>query len=106
MKLLKSKKALSTVVTTLIILGISVLLATFVTFCAINVIITRVHEESLQITKLHVWCTKRAMPTTTFMITNTGGRDVVMRARVFVKFSVLTFSCLLVMFGGEEAFME
>ncbi|MGQ9538421.1 MAG: hypothetical protein ACUVTE_02390 [Candidatus Bathycorpusculaceae bacterium] len=77
MKLLKSRKALSTVVTTLIILVVSVLLATVVTFYAINVTTTRVQEESLQITNLHVWCNQSGTIRAAFMITNTGGRDAV-----------------------------
>ena len=78
MKMLKSKRALSTVVTTLIILVVSVLLATVVTFYAINVTTTRVQEESLQITNLHVWCNDTGYATAAFVITNTGGRDVVL----------------------------
>ncbi|MEM4700545.1 MAG: hypothetical protein QXZ51_00170 [Candidatus Bathyarchaeia archaeon] len=78
MKLLKNKKALSTVVTTLIVLVVSVLLATVVTFYAINVTTTRVQEESLQITKLHIWCDNGGNSSAAFMITNTGGRDAVM----------------------------
>jgi|YelNatPaOPRAMG01_1025707.scaffolds.fasta_scaffold02857_14 hypothetical protein len=77
MKLLKSRKALSTVVTTLIILVVSVLLATVVTFYAINVTTTRVQEESLQITNLHIWCASNGTASAAFMITNTGGRDAV-----------------------------
>jgi len=77
MKLLKSRKALSTVVTTLIILVVSVLLATVVTFYAINVTTTRVQEEYLQITNLHVWCAQNGTASAAFVITNTGGRDVV-----------------------------
>ena len=50
-RLLKNKYALSTVVTTLIILVISVLLASVVTYFAINVVSTRVQEESLALTK-------------------------------------------------------
>ncbi len=46
--ILKNRKALSTVVTTLIILVVSVLLAGVVTYFAINVTSTRVQEESLQ----------------------------------------------------------
>lgn len=45
------KKGLSTVVTTLIILVVSVLLASVVTFYAVNVATTRVQEESLFLTK-------------------------------------------------------
>jgi competence protein ComGC len=42
MKMLRNRKALSTVITTLIILIVSVLLATVVTFYAINVTTIRV----------------------------------------------------------------
>jgi len=55
MKLLKSRKALSTVVTMLIILVVSVLLAGVVTLYAINVTTTRVQEEALFLTKPHLW---------------------------------------------------
>jgi len=75
--LLKSKKGLSTVVTTLIILVVSVLLATVVTFYAINVTTTRVAEESLQVYKLHTWHDGGTNSQTAFIIINTGGRDVV-----------------------------
>ena len=78
MKMLKNKKALSTVVTTLIILVVSVLLATVVTFYAINVTTTRVQEESLQIFKLHVWHNGTSFAEAAFLIINTGGRDVVL----------------------------
>ncbi|MEM3725747.1 MAG: hypothetical protein QXK98_02655 [Candidatus Bathyarchaeia archaeon] len=77
MRMLRNKKALSTVVTTLIILVVSVLLATVVTFYAINVTTTRVQEESLQITKLHVWHNGTNFAEAAFLIINTGGRDVV-----------------------------
>jgi len=77
MKMLKNKKALSTVVTTLIILVVSVLLATVVTFYAINVTTTRVQEESLQVFKLHVWHDGDQFAEAAFLIINTGGRDVV-----------------------------
>ena len=71
--------ALSTVVTTLIILVVSVLLAGVVTYFAINVTSTRVQEESLHLTKQHVWydaATGQAQAA--IMIINTGGRDVVL----------------------------
>jgi hypothetical protein len=78
MNLLKNKKALSTVVTTLIILVVSVLLATVVTFYAINVTTTRVQEESLFLTKQHVWYnTTGAWAEAAIVIVNTGGKDVV-----------------------------
>ncbi|MEM1588835.1 MAG: hypothetical protein QXZ68_00710 [Candidatus Bathyarchaeia archaeon] len=77
MRLSNNKKGLSVVVTTLIILVVSVLLATVVTFYAINVVTTRVQEEDLKITELHVWCTNDGNASAAFMVTNTGGRDVV-----------------------------
>jgi hypothetical protein len=78
MNILKNKKALSTVVTTLIILVVSVLLATVVTFYAINVTTTRVQEESLHLTKQHIWYnTTASWAEGAIVIVNTGGRDVV-----------------------------
>jgi hypothetical protein len=78
MKMLKNRKALSTVVTTLIILVVSVLLATVVTFYAINVTTTRVQEESLFLTKPHIWYSAaNETGEAAIMIINTGGRDVV-----------------------------
>jgi len=77
MRMLKNKKGLSTVVTTLIILVVSVLLATVVTFYAINATTTRVQEEYLQIKELHVWCDSSGDSLAAFVITNTGGRDTV-----------------------------
>lgn len=74
---------MSTVVTTLIILVISVLLASVVTYFAINVVSTRVQEESLALTKQHVWNNATATAgnvsysQASLMVINTGGRDVV-----------------------------
>lgn len=82
-KLMKNKYALSTVVTTLIILVISVLLASVVTYFAINVVSTRVQEESLSLTNSHIWLNPKASPgdpnysMASVMVINTGGRDVV-----------------------------
>jgi hypothetical protein len=82
-KLLRNRLALSTVVTTLIILVVSVLLATVLVYYATNVVSTRVQEESLHLTKQHVWQNATApMGSTsysqaTLMVINTGGRDVV-----------------------------
>jgi len=74
---LRNRKGLSTVVTTLIILVVSVLLATVVTFYAINVTTTRVQEESLQIFKQHIWHNGTSYAEAGFLLINTGGRDVV-----------------------------
>jgi len=73
---LKNRLALSTVVTTLIILVISVLLAGVVTYYAINVVSTRVQQESLSLQFLHVWYASGGTEAA-FAIVNTGGRDVV-----------------------------
>jgi len=70
--------ALSTVVTTLIILVVSVLLAGVVTYFAINVTSTRVQEENLSLSKQHVWVTMDGIAVAAIMVTNTGGRDVVL----------------------------
>jgi len=76
--ILKSKKGLSTVITTLIILVVSVLLASVVTFYAINVTTTRVQEESIKMYKLHTWHDGSTYSETAFLLINTGGRDIVM----------------------------
>jgi hypothetical protein len=76
--LLKNRLALSTVVTTLIILVVSVLLAGVVTYFAINVTSTRVQEESLALTKQHIWYdATTGQSQAAIMIINTGGRDIV-----------------------------
>jgi len=82
-RILKNRYALSTVVTTLIILVISVLLASVVTYFAINVVSTRVQEESLALTSTHIWLNPASDPgdatysMASVMVINTGGRDVV-----------------------------
>ena len=76
--ILRNRLALSTVVTTLIILVVSVLLAGVVTYFAINVTSTRVQEESLALTKQHVWYNASSgQSQAALMIINTGGRDIV-----------------------------
>jgi hypothetical protein len=76
-RIAKSRFALSTVVTTLIILVVSVLLAGVVTYFAINVTSTRVQEESLALTKQHVWYDSvNSFAEGVVMVINTGGRDV------------------------------
>ncbi len=79
-RLFKNRLALATVITTLIILVVSILLAGVLTYFATNVVSTRVQQESLLISNNHIW----VPPTATvgpveaaLMITNTGGRDVV-----------------------------
>jgi hypothetical protein len=79
-KILKNRLALSTVVTTLIILVVSVLLAGVVTYFAINVVSTRVQQESLQLTFTHVWVDSNGNSQAALLVKNTGGRDVVINA--------------------------
>jgi len=76
--ILKNRLALSTVVTTLIILVVSVLLAGVVTYFAINVTSTRVQEENLSLSKTHIWVAMDGTAVGATMVTNTGGRDVVL----------------------------
>jgi len=73
----RNRLALSTVVTTLIILVVSVLLAGVVTYFAINVTSTRVQEEAVHLTKQHVWHDGISSSQAAFMLINTGGRDLV-----------------------------
>jgi hypothetical protein len=76
----KSKKGLSTVVTTLIILVVSVLLATVVTFYTINITTNRTQQESLYMSNMHVWYnTTGGWAEGAFVLINTGGRDVVLQ---------------------------
>jgi len=75
--LLKSKRGLSNAVSTLIILVVSVLLATVVTYYAINITSTRVQEEAVNIQKMHVWV-NNTVKEAAFVITNTGGKDILL----------------------------
>ena len=76
--ILKNHIALSAVVSTLIILVISVLLATVVTYYAVNVVSTRVQQEDLSITMQHVWFDSPSQTSeAAFLVVNTGGKDVV-----------------------------
>jgi len=75
--LAKNDKALSTVVTTLIILVVSVLLAGVVTMYAINITSTRTQQEELRLTKQTVWVYANDTAFAALAIDNVGGRDVV-----------------------------
>jgi|SRR5208283_1718061 len=76
-RLLKNRYALATVITTLIILVVAILLAGVLTYFAINVVSTRVQQESVSIPYAHLWVTSAGVAQGALMITNTGGRDVV-----------------------------
>jgi len=88
--LLKGKKGLSTVVTTLIILVVSVLLATVVTYYAINMTTTRVQEENLRVIKAHVWANSSDQ-VAGFVIANIGGRDTLID-KIQVRGQVMDWS--------------
>jgi len=78
MKIIKSRDALSTVVTTLIILVVSVLLAGVVTMYAINITSTRTQQEQLKLSKQAVWVNATGdYAYAALVIDNVGGRDVV-----------------------------
>jgi len=74
-----SRKALSTVVTTLIILVVSVLLAGVVTMYAINITSTRTQQEDLRLSKQKVWVYTSGDATAyaALVVDNVGGRDVI-----------------------------
>jgi hypothetical protein len=80
-RLLKNRYALATVITTLIILVVSILLAGVLTYFAINVVSTRVQQESLSIEQANIWVPSSAtvgpFVEGALIIENTGGRDVV-----------------------------
>ena len=96
--ILKNRLALSTVITTLIILVVAVLLAGVVTYFAINVVSTRVQQESLSITYAHVWVDSSGSAIGALMITNTGGRDVVI-SQIQVRGQPIVWGTTLVYSG-------
>lgn len=74
-RLRQSKRGLSQVVTTLILLVVAVLLTSVVTYYATNITMTRTQQEEARITKQHIW----ANGTSTvagFKLQNLGGRDI------------------------------
>ncbi len=76
-RLLNNKKALSTVVTTLIILVVSVLLAGVVTMYAINITSTRTQQEDLRLSKQAIWVYANGTAFAAVAVDCVGGRDVV-----------------------------
>ena len=75
---INNEKALSTVVTTLIILVVSVLLAGVVALYAVNITSTRTQQEDLRLYKQEVWYNVTGgYSYAALAIDNVGGRDVV-----------------------------
>src|SRR5208283_5866276 len=100
-KILKNRLALSTVITTLIILVVSVLLAGVVTYFAINVVSTRVQQESLSISQADIWVTAAGTAEAGLQITNTGGRDVVI-SQIQVEGIPITITAAMVTTGTSD----
>ena len=74
---IRNRKALSNVVSTLIILVVSVLLAGVVTMYAINITSTRTQQEQLKLTKQALWVYGNGTAIAALSVDNVGGRDVV-----------------------------
>lgn len=84
MKLFRNKKALSTVVATLILLVVSVLLAGVGSYFAINVVGTRVQQEKLYLSSVSVWYENSNSSLGSIIVTNTGATDVIL-SKVTIK---------------------
>ena len=69
-RMLKDRKALSNVVSTLILLSVSVLLAGVVTLYATNITMTRTQQEEIRIGKPHVWVYENGTAIAGFVIDN------------------------------------
>jgi len=76
-RLTGNRSALSNVVSTLIILVVSVLLAGVVTMYAVNITSTRTQQEALKVGKQAVWVYSDGTCYAALAIDNVGGRDVV-----------------------------
>lgn len=75
----KCHKGLGIVVTTLILLVISILLALITTLYAMNMTTSRLPEEDLRVHKNHIWHNSTGdWYEAGFLVTNIGGRDVVL----------------------------
>ncbi len=75
--MIRNGKALSNVVSTLIILVVSVLLSGVVTMYAINITSTRTQQEALKLTKQEIWVYGNGTAFAGVAVDNVGGRDVV-----------------------------
>jgi len=76
-RLIDNKAALSNVVSTLIILVVSVLLAGVVSMYAVNITATRTQQEALKVSKQEVWVYANGTAYAALAIDNVGGRDVI-----------------------------
>jgi hypothetical protein len=76
-RLINSRDALSNVVSTLIILVVSVLLAGVVSMYAVNITSTRTQQEALKLTKQEVWVYGNGTAYVALAVDNVGGRDII-----------------------------
>jgi flagellin-like protein len=72
---MRKNRALSEVVSTLILLVVAVLLAAVVTYYATNITMTRTESEQIMFSKAHVWVNSTGA-VGAFKIQNLGGRDI------------------------------
>lgn len=77
-KFLRNKLALSTPIGSIILLVVSVMLCTVVTYFAFNVASTRLQEESLYLSKCHLWYKNSTFSIGALVIVNTGATDIVL----------------------------
>jgi len=90
-RMLKDRKALSNVVSTLILLSVSVLLAGVVTLYATNITMTRTQQEEIRIGKPHVWVYENGTAIAGFVIDNVGGKDIVID-KIYIRGVVAEWS--------------
>jgi len=83
-KFSKNKKALSTVVASLILLVVSVLLASVASYFALNVSGTRIQQEKLYLSNVAVWYKNSSSSLGSLIVTNTGATDVILN-KVTIK---------------------
>jgi flagellin-like protein len=74
---MKERKALSEVVSTLILLVVAVLLASVATYYATNITMTRTETEEIQFSKEHIWVNSTGA-VAAFKVSNLGGRDILL----------------------------
>jgi len=73
----KSKRGLSGVVATLILLVVSVLLAGFVTYYATNLAKTSMAAEEVEISKVHIWANSTTGNVAALVVQCIGDRDII-----------------------------
>ena len=74
----RNRRGLSQVVTTLILLVVSVLLATIVAYYATNITMTRTRQEEVELVYVHVWVDRTGNASAAFKIKNVGSKDILL----------------------------